>query len=352
MGLACWLLALIKKEIKLAYDPNLKILNYLFIGYLVFSISNTIFFENGLIAAIKSIFSVYIQWFWFTSSLAATNKTDELKIAQGLALSGTIFALLVLAQVLNLAPSPDTNIFGIQKQPFTSSALLLFSLFTSLYCLEQSSRKTWYELRRFYFISFALELLALFSLGQRSTIIGTILGIVIYVIAARSLNLKQKLLSFTSVAAALFIAAVSSERFYNKFSKILNPSALLGSNSMQCRLDLWQQNLDHWLLNQSNSLWIGSGTVIALNCMGSKLIHMHNIFLQQLVRKGIIGFGLWLSFYLWSLIELISRKSSTAFIAAFIAISVEGLFENWWGDSEVLSGFLFMLSLALISARK
>jgi hypothetical protein len=142
----------------------------------------------------------------------------------------------------------------------------------------------------------------------------------------------------------------SAERFRRKFSKLLDPASLLGTNSMQCRIDLWQQNINAWTL-KTNSIWLGLGEVIPFTCMDVKLTHMHNIFLQQLIRKGLLGFASWFAFYAWSFIELIKRKSSIAFIAAFIAISIEGLFENWWGDSEVLSGFLLMIVLGL-SCRK
>ncbi len=350
LALITWVIALLRREILRPYNPDLKILNYLFLLHAAMAFISTAFYEANLLGALKSIISSYIQWFIFSTSIPNNQENRSILSAQILAYSGTLFSILVLLQVIGLIPSPDLGIYGIQKQPFTSSALLLFSLFTTLYCLEEAQRQTWYDLRRTYLIAFVLELLALFSLGQRSTVIGALAGILIYLLCTRSLNLKSKLLSLSIISAGLVLATLSAERFRRKFTKLLDPASLLGTNSMQCRIDLWQQNLNAWMLNKSNSLWLGLGEVIPLTCMDVKLTHMHNIFLQQLIRKGLLGFTAWFAFYAWSFVELIKRRSSLAFIAAFIAITIEGLFENWWGDSEVLSGFLFLVCLALVSS--
>ncbi len=378
-GLIIWLIAIARRELPL-YNPKLRILNILFLVHAITALTSTAIAEVNLLGALKSIISTYIQWFWISSSLCAhkgaprstqeppryTPIVDSAKTshkapfcypersegspdhcAKILATGGGLFGTIIILQVLGLIASPEPGIYGIQKQPFTSSALLLFALFTTLYCLENAERSAWFNLRRTYFIAFVIELFALFSLGQRSTVIGTVAGLLIYLVFSKALNLRGKLLSLVTISLGLASAMAVAERFRRKFAKLLEPSSLLGTNSMQCRLELWQQNLQAWALNKSNSLWLGLGEVIPYLCMDTKLTHMHNIFLQQLVRKGIVGFSTWLAFYLWSFVELIKRKSSVAFIAAFIAISIEGCFENWWGDAEVLSGFLMILALGL-----
>jgi O-antigen ligase len=84
-------------------------------------------------------------------------------------------------------------------------------------------------------------------------------------------------------------------------------------------------------------------------------IHMHNNFLQIAAERGIPGFILWL----WFMVQLVwqasrvyrsSRKSgeeyfaAVAAIGAWIALLVAGMFEYNFGDSEVLTLFLFMMS--------
>gem|GEM_PF-5875939 len=372
MGLIIWLIAVYRRELTL-YQPSL--LNTLFALHAITALASTALIEANPLGAAKSLISTYIQWYWFSSvisrhcegsqtrhcepegrsnpqardrhaaaPLAMTN--DYNKPALVLACAGTIFGTIVLLQALALIPSPALNIYGLQKQPFTSSALLLFTAFTTLYCLEEAKREHWLDLRRSYFIAFSIQLVALFLLGQRSTVIGTIVGLLIYLAASQTLNLKHKLASLSVLALGLGSAITLAERFRRKFVKLLEPSSLLGTNSMQCRLDLWQQNITAWLNAKNSALYFGLGEVMPLICKETQLNHMHNIFLQQLIRKGLLGLASWLAFYLWSFVELIKRRSSIAFIAAFIAISIEGLFENWWGDTEVLSGFLFMLCLA------
>jgi O-antigen ligase len=92
--------------------------------------------------------------------------------------------------------------------------------------------------------------------------------------------------------------------------------------------------------------------------------HMHNNFLQIAAERGLPGLLLWIWFMgrlawdAWILFLRASRKkspepreidreallASTAAVGAWVALLVAGLFEYNFGDSEILTIFLFMMS--------
>jgi O-antigen ligase len=84
--------------------------------------------------------------------------------------------------------------------------------------------------------------------------------------------------------------------------------------------------------------------------------HMHNNFLQIAAERGIPGLLIWMWFMLrlaWDALRVYrarpggSRESliiSTAALGAWVAFLIAGLLEYNFGDSEVLTLFLFIMS--------
>jgi O-antigen ligase len=84
-------------------------------------------------------------------------------------------------------------------------------------------------------------------------------------------------------------------------------------------------------------------------------IHMHNNFLQIAAERGIPGLILWLWFMVqlgWQALRIYRSSgrsgaesfAAAAAVGAWIALLVGGMFEYNFGDSEVLTLFLFMMS--------
>ncbi len=70
--------------------------------------------------------------------------------------------------------------------------------------------------------------------------------------------------------------------------------------------------------------------------------------LQKLIEGGLVKFIAWFVFYMAFGIYLLKNFPTTlAFFCAYIALSIEGLLENWWGDSEVLGLFVLLMVLAV-----
>jgi O-antigen ligase len=75
------------------------------------------------------------------------------------------------------------------------------------------------------------------------------------------------------------------------------------------------------------------------------MTHAHNIYFQNLFQGGLVRFIAWIIFFLTLLFNLLKFRStwSIPFLSGFLALSLEGFFENWWGDSEVLTLFFLMM---------
>jgi len=346
-----------------------------------------------VLGSLKSFISTYAQWFWmgavfsslggmylriqqgnFWSKLMFWRKSqatlhiedkerkDSISLANlslvTLTLVSFLVSVYIIMQALWLLDLNAAGFYGVQKQPFTSSAILLLSSFVSLYLIndlklyERSLNNEILDFllsKVFSIVVFVATVSSVLLLGQRSTIIGFALGMLVYFIFGRMGDIKNLGITILGLVAGAGIAQWLSPRFAKKLSKLLHLSQ---SKSLNCRFEIWDQNLKSFGSSIKNSLF--GADIIPLECMKQNLTHMHNIYLQQLVGLGVFAFVTWLSFYIiafWQMLRNIDTRGY-AFISAFIALSVEGFFENWWGDSEVLTVFLFVVVVAVTGKQK
>jgi O-antigen ligase len=91
-------------------------------------------------------------------------------------------------------------------------------------------------------------------------------------------------------------------------------------------------------------------------------IHMHNNFLQIAAERGIPGLLIWIWFMAqlgWQAFRIyrspgLSQTAAfagAAAVGAWVALLAAGLFEYNYGDSEVLTVFLFIMSAPLAAAK-
>ncbi len=332
VGLVLWLCTCPAKLQRSWKRPVLNYLDLFFIAFIVINLALTFIHSDPIFSWLKSFFITYLPWFWVGALLTskASNYKGVLLTIMG---SASILSLIVILQLIGLIPH-DPKVYGILSQPFTSSGLLVISVFMSVVYRETISHRL---LLTFLLL---LQIIAIIALGQLSTWVGLVIGGLVYAALAKKLSFKRLLIVIISLALSLFAITILSPRVAKKIQRLSSVEHIINSNSMQLRFKLWEQNYNAWLEQPVT----GINKVIPYE----NLTHAHNIYFQQLVEGGILKFIFWLGFYLAIGIYLIRNLGSNlaAYLAAYVAISTEGFLENWWGDAEVLGLFLIMVLLA------
>lgn len=344
-----------------ASNFKLQTLSYFLIAYILVNLVLDLIHGVGIFPWLKSLVSTYAQWFWGLSLLQS--KLSQEPRARSLEFtiigSASLLSLLIILQLIGILPS-DHGFYGVLSQPFTSSGLLLISFFVTLRGLEVGSQKPEASLNEPRTSSFGpltfgcslmIQMVAIFTLGQRSVWLGFLIGLVIYLIATKQYQNKFVWISTLVLVLAGSFIVTKSPRVEHRIQRFVNPSSWLQSKTFTMRKELWKLNYQAW----KNRPITGIHDVIEVE----GLKHVHNIYLQQLFTGGVAKFITWLAFYLfaaWSLFslsrgvakrgDLLAGNAILSLFAAFVALSLEGLLENWWGDSEVLTLFFVVLILA------
>lgn len=377
-GFLFWILAIIfskdfdSKELAKKYFSPLG-LSFLF--FIIVDFSLKAFYEQSFTSALKSFFGSHLQWFWLIFFLEFYTKETSVKeplnnvtlsISRSLEgilkpsshikttndevlslttlVSATILSLVITFQFMGFIPL-NGEYFGVLSQPFTSSGILICSLFIGLSFFQAAHKESKKVI--FLLALSLLQIIAIIFLGQLSTWFGLILGLFVFILGTKFFSKKQILIIFMVSIFLLGLAYNASPRIKAKINRLRSFQSLIENKSIQCRLEIWKINYLLWLEKPV----LGLKKIMPYNCVlspdkpATKMTHAHNIFLQNLFEGGLIRFIFWIIFYLTLLFNLLKKRAggSLPFLCGFLALSVEGFFENWWGDSEVLTLFFLMM---------
>lgn len=168
---------------------------------------------------------------------------------------------------------------------------------------------------------------------------------------------NRKILLISSVAAVLIFFILPSE-FTSRFTSIFNPEH--GSNA--ARLEMWKTGWQIFIANPITG--IGDNKVMDIyaqfkpNMSSWEHSHLHSNIFMILATTGILGIitfvGLFLSIFIKQLqyYREITNESDHALILGsilmFISFQITGIFEWNFGDHEVITVFLFLISVPFI----
>jgi O-antigen ligase len=350
-GIVTWILYLtgLYEKKPISYDPDYKYLNIFLLVFIMTKLFVYISQGQPLGGWVRSIFSSFIQWFWFASVLLASMKQDKffkkfgfvemLKIV--FVSIGVFESIFILLQLFGIIPAHgEDSTYGILGQPFTNAGLLLASSFVTASIIKKDSKSIW-------FVLLLLQLIAIIILGQISVICGLFVGLLMFMFFSKAFRLKQ-ILAFIVLAIATFgFASLFSSRIERKL-KWFTTNRLITNRSISCRYEIWKLNLEQFKKNPM----LGNKNIIPYSCEIKEKItilkHAHNIYIQKLAEGGLVKFSVWFLFYIAVAHHLfhLAIQNNPAGLGFFLAISIEGVLENWWGDSEVLAIFLFMTIFA------
>lgn len=347
-----------KKE-SINENASIQTLNIFFIVYvlveLVFKCLRADSSLDALINLPKTYLVSYLQWFWIIFSLYAAKDLKQKVfhkeyLHSSILKAGVITGSLVVSgyvflQILGIIPIHAKGVLGILSQPYTSSGLILCTIFLLLESVDKKKK---------YWIYIFIFVLTLFVLSQLASIFAFILAFLYLIIKSKIINAKSALITILSfavlVSLVFLISPKTKKRLVRKLDRLTSIEKVIDNKSLNCRLQMWSAGLK----KTSENLFSGFHQEDFICHYRNKEIlfdHVHNIYLQKLFDGGILRFLAWLSLYGAIAFMLFSLDGTYAIKSLFIAMSIEGMLENWWSDSEVFTLFVF-ISLYFIISKK
>ncbi len=247
---------------------------------------------------------------------------------------------------------PGDRIRGFMGHYMTQAGLLL--LFSSLALGTVFLGRG--KIRALWAAGFCLEAFALVLTLTRSGWIGLAAGLCIIL-----LLWKPKMLILVPVLAGL-IVMVSPQTVKMRALSIFS----LRSASNRERVQYFKAGIK--IIKDFPLFGTGPDTVdmvfqnpkYGLGESAKRNVHLHNNFLQIAAERGIGTLTVWIAFIVWAFAQLLNQARRRAgprslpdplaagALAALVAFVVAGLFEYNFGDSEVISLFLLILTLPLV----
>jgi len=259
--------------------------------------------------------------------------------------TSSLYSLLLLLS----GTGPGDRITGFMGHWMTQAGLhLLFCCLALSLFLGPRERMRILWGAAFLFSAFALAVTL-----TRSAWLGLAVGVAVVIALSR-----PKALLLVPVAFALFFFLSPrpiKSRFFSIFS-LRNPS-----NAQ--RIEYLETGIR--IIREYPVFGTGPDTVdmvfqnpkYGLSELAKRNVHLHNNLTQIGAERGLPGIVLWLAFMAWAFFSLVrrlkdkkspSRPLVLGALAALVAFSAAGLFEYNFGDSEVTTLLLAILTLALV----
>lgn len=347
------------KPVKPKNDFNLLINNGIWhvraFSIYIFAITLTKFVNSGLEEGFHAFFRLCQDYFVFLWVLSFVNKSSA---SNNLVKRSLLFAA-VISVIYGILQFIDLDIFnrqvninrlsGFHKNPYSYGGQLIVFFFFLL--------GTFFEKKINYKSTIFLSacLFCIFNTSERAVIFGVIAGIIFYLIFQRLYkNIKITKSKFWSWMTILFIPILLTIAFNIKaIKRLIYAITSIKDRKINARFKIWNIALAVWKKN----LLFGAGKFpVIYHQAGNEfsvqvLTHAHNVFLQFLATAGVIGLFAFLNLF-YSIIQFLIKniKSSDYVISALavlVAFFIEGLFEYFWGDSEVRYLLLYFIGFVV-----
>jgi len=342
-----WLVPLVQKKQKLLFPSFF----WPLIAYSALSLLSS-FFSKSQVTSLKDnrelLLFLIVPIVYTGLQQQKTFKTVNLALLA----SGTLSCLYSLLYFIFKA-SPGERITGFMGHYMTQAGLLvLFScLALSMFLFSKD------KIRFLWGLGFLLALVSLTLTLTRSSWIGLAIATSLIL-----LLYKPKFLIIVPVAIGLFFL-VSPQHIKNRALSIFS----LKEASNQQRLEYVRAGIK--VIEDYPFFGTGPKTVdveIKKQKYGlsddakSNAVHLHNNIIQIGAERGIITLLAWIIFIIWtfiSLVKLLKNRNSLLFsisaaaLAALLALFATGLFEYNFGDSEITTLFLYMITIPFCIAR-
>lgn len=299
---ALYILRLLLNKEKVHYNSILNTILFIVILYIGFSILNADNINEGIISAYKILITISV----FFLSIIAFKKIESpvLFLAQLLS-----FYLLLESLYLIIDYNISRSLIkGIAQNPNISSSSIVFKLIFFLYL------KNNFKNLKFKFLIWIIEIIAIISIIILQSRLGLLSLIFIYFsifVFQRTIR-KKIILSFLIILTSFIYFSNTSN------SNILSYNFSEDESSIQ-RIEFYNTAID--LIKQKPLFGFGHGSwkyeSLSYSSLKNERIlvsyYTHNDFLQIFVEMGILGFIIYLSFFIKIGIEIFKKFKLDSF---------------------------------------
>ena len=284
---ASYILRLLINKEKVHYNSILNTILFIVTLYIGFSILNADNINEGIISSYKILITISV----FFLSIIAFKKIESpvLFLAQLL----SFFLLLESLYLIIDYNISRSFIKGIAQNPNISSSSILFKLIFFLYL------KNNFDYSKFKFLIWIIEIIAIISIIILQSRLGLLSIIFIYfsIFMTQSLIRKKTIFSFLIILISFIYFSNTTN------SNILSYNFSEDESSIQ-RIEFYNTAID--LIKQKPLFGFGLGSwkyeSLSYSSLKNEKIlvpyYTHNDFLQTFVEMGILGFIIYLSFFI------------------------------------------------------
>jgi len=208
-----------------------------------------------------------------------------------------------------------------------------------------------------------ITLLGLISTGSRGPLLSLFLGVVVYTIFFEPKR-RLKLISYSLFAFGVVLVLLLSlpESLTTRYLQALEGDVVVVAGGVKrmstiaMRLEFWQMSVASFLSDIRHMLFgMGSGGFSSLFIWRDFKWYPHNMFMEVTAELGLFGLISYLAFLLVSARTILSARLPEGFSMHtslwIVALLVMFFTAQFSGDLNNNRGFLFLLAMAMTSAR-
>lgn len=342
IGLVLFAFLLLLKQKKIDFNTDLSLIIKAFLIY-IFAFTVSKFINSGCNESCKVLLKTFQDLFIFLWAYLFVLKNDKnnklFKCGLFLAIFITIgygisqfFHMDIFHRQQNI-----NRISGFHKNTYSyAGQLIVFFFFLLLEAKKNTNKLLKITL-------LGLTFFCILNSSERAVILGVLVGIVVYFFLT---NTKKE--DLAKIIFVISLPLLVTKIFHSYVLKRIN-NTFTSSRGIRgnIRFKIWKSAIAVWKKN----LLFGAGkfpVFIYKPAAGFKiqyLTHAHNIYLQILVANGLLGLVAFLNLFYTFIIVLLRHMKESRFalclLLIIVAFSIEGIFEFFYGDSEVRYLLLF-----------
>lgn len=211
--------------------------------------------------------------------------------------------------------------------------------------------RNWFG-RLFYLVCFGIVCLGLLATNSRGAMLGLMFSAGLFVLLA-----ERRLIPL-GIAGLVAMPFILPQELWAR----LLSSVTMSDSSSQYRLAIYEAGLD-----MVKQFWLTGAGVNSFNEMyplfsreAANAFHVHNLFLQELIELGFLGFGmmvlLFIFFFqkLYGCMKCVPKRFHvllTAFFGGFAGLLLQGMTDYIWFDYSIVLLFWCFMGIGMASVR-